>query len=271
VKVEKEGFKTETQQGLVLNVSQELVVNVALQIGSSTQEVMVTGEAPLVNTTTSSLGGLVSEDKISDLPLNGRNYIDLSMMQPGISQNKNVSTSSPGVWFSSNGAPMRSNNFTLDGAQMNNLQGGAATSAAGTTLGVDGIREYKVITTGFTAEYGQSMGSQVVMVSKGGSNNWSGDVFEYFRNSALDARNFFDKGVFTGGPRLPLYQRNDFGGAFGGPIRKDKTFFYGVFEELRQNLGFTATDISRLPYVTQPTISLITRPAWALRLRERQP
>ena len=244
VKIEKEGFKTETQTGLVLDVSQELVVNVSMQIGTSSQEVVVTGEAPLVNTSTSSLGGLVNEEKMADLPLNGRNYIDLSLMQAGISQNKfNVGQDTPGVWFSSNGAPIRSNNFTLDGAPMNSLAGGAASSAAGTTLGVDGIREYKVVTNAFSAEYGLTMGSQMIIVSKGGSNRWSGDVFEYLRNSAMDARNFFDYGYLTSGaPRLPEFQRNNFGGAFGGPIKKDKTFFFAVYEGLRQNLGFTATD-----------------------------
>ena len=205
---------------------------------------MVTGEAPLVNTTTSALGGLVDEQKMADLPLNGRNYMDLSLMQPGVSRNAAMGNShgTVGVWYSSNGAPVRSNMVSLDGANMMTLLGGAATSEAGTTLGVDGIREYKVVTTSFSAEYGQSMGSQMLMVSKGGSNQFHGDAFEYIRNSALDAKNFFDTPASSNGGRLPEFQKNNFGGSFGGPIRKDKTFFFGVYEGVRQNVGFTAVD-----------------------------
>jgi hypothetical protein len=244
VKIEKEGFKTSTQTGLVLDVSQEVVANVAMEVGSSAQEVVVTGEAPLVNTTTSALGGLVDEDKMADLPLNGRNYMDLSVMQPGTSQNKAMGNShgTVGIWYSSNGAPVRSNMVSLDGANMMTLLGGAATSEASTTLGLDGIRELKVVTTSFSAEYGQSMGSQMLMVSKGGSNRFHGDAFEYIRNSALDAKNPFDTPQSSGGRRLPEFQKNNFGGSFGGPIRKDKTFFYGVYEGVRQNVGFTAVD-----------------------------
>src|SRR5207244_2501269 len=102
--------------------------------------------------------------------------------------------------------------------------------------------EYKVVTSAFSAEYGMVMGSQTVMVSKNGTNLWHGDVFEFMRNSALDDRNFFDYRTSSGGRRLPLFQRNSFGGSFGGPIKKDKTFFYGVYEALRQNLGVTILD-----------------------------
>jgi hypothetical protein len=245
IKTEKDGFKTSTQTGLVLDVSADLVVNGTMEVGSSAQEVTVTGEAPLVNTTTSALGGLVDENKMADLPLNGRNYMDLSVMQPGTSQNKAMGNShgTVGVWYSSNGAPVRSNMVSLDGANMMTLLGGAATSEAGTTLGLDGIREIKVVTTSFSAEYGQSMGSQMLMVSKGGSNQFHGDAFDYFRNSVLDAANYFDTPASSGGGRLPEFQRNNFGGSFGGPIRKDKTFFYAVYEGVRQNVGFTPTDV----------------------------
>jgi hypothetical protein len=245
VKIDKAGFNTQTQEGLTLEVSQELVVNATLTVGSSTQEVVVTGESPIINTTNSATGSLVNEDRMADLPLNGRNYVDLTLIQPGVQQNilpTGGGGGTTGVFFSSNGASIRSNNFTLDGASLVNQFGGSTSSEAGTTLGVDGIREYKVVTHSFSAEYGQSMGSQIVMVSKGGSNQWSGGAFEYLRNSSLDARNFFDRGYLLGGPRLPEFQRNNFGGSFGGPIKKDKTFFFGVYEGLRQNLGVTITD-----------------------------
>src|SRR5437667_7612661 len=247
LRVELTGFRTQAQRGLILEVAQELVVNPTLEVGAVTQEeVVVSGEAPLVNTTSSALGSVVNEHSISDLPLNGRNYADLTMLQPGVSQQTLATTgggaTAAGTWFSANGAPVRSNNFTLDGAPMVNAAAAATSSEAGTTLGVDGIREYKVFTSAFSAEYGMVMGSQTVMVSKNGTNLWHGEVFEYMRNSALDARNFFDYRTTSGGRRLPLFQRNNFGGSFGGPIKKDKTFFYGVYEGLRQNLGVTILD-----------------------------
>jgi hypothetical protein len=250
VKIEKEGFKTETRQGMVLDVAQELVVNASLEVGSSAQEVVVTGEAPIVNTTTSSLGGLVNEQKMDELPLNGRNFIDLSLMQPGVVQNKFQGTGGgmTGTWFSSNGSPTRSNYVTLDGAPMINQLGGSTGSEGGTTLGVDGIREYRIITNNFGAEYGMTMGSQMVIVTKSGTNQWHGGVFEYLRNDHLDARNFFDTAQTAGKTasgeqrRLPVFQRNSFGASAGGPIRKDKTFFYATYEGLRQIVGFTALD-----------------------------
>lgn len=244
VKFEKTGFKTETDQGLVLDVGQDLTVNASLGVGTSTQEVVVTGEAALVNTQETSLGGLVNERSIADLPLNGRNYIDLSLLQPGVTQKQNSSgaAGTGGTWFSSQGAPAYSNVYTLDGGILNNQYWGNSASLAGNTLGVDGIREYRVLTNAYDASYGLSMGGQMVIASKGGSNSFHGDAFDYLRNSALDARNYFDAPPSIIGHRLPEFRRNNFGGSLGGPIRKDKTFFFIVYEGLRQNVGFTATD-----------------------------
>src|SRR5881396_3657554 len=150
VRVELAGFRTQAQRGLILDVAQELVVNPTLEVGAVPQEeVVVSGEAPLVNTTSSALGSVVNEQSMSDLPLNGRNYVDLTMLQPGVSPQTLSTTggtaSSTGTWFSANGAPVRSNNFMLDGAPMVNAGGASVASEAGTTLGVDGIREYKVV------------------------------------------------------------------------------------------------------------------------------
>jgi hypothetical protein len=262
VKVEKSGFKTENQTGLTLDVTQEITVNASLEIGSSTQEVTVTGEAPLVNTQTSALSGLVDDQKVAELPLNGRNFVDLALLQPGVTndtnfQNANATTSGAGVWgtiYSSNGAPIRSNTAMLDGALMNNFHGNVG-GATGATLGVDGIKEFRVITSAFSAEYGLQMGSQTVIVSKSGTNQFHGDVFEYLRNKSMDARNFFDYSYLTTGDRIPQLQRNDFGGSFGGPIKKDKTFFYGVFEGLRQRQGLTIIDnVPSEPSAAFPTL-----------------
>ena len=250
VSVELAGFKTQVFKDLVLDVAQVLSTNATLGVGTSTQEVVVTGEAAQVNTTNSTLGGLVNEQQVADLPLNGRNYIDLTLMQSGITKHQAQGTAQgdSGTFFSSDGATPRSNNITLDGASLVNLDGGSSASEAGTTLGIDGIREYRIITDSFSAEYGMTMGSQMVMVSKGGTNQWHGDIFEYLRNSDLDARNFFDYGYLpsaanpNGGPRLPPFRRNNFGGAGGGPIKKDKAFIFAVYEGLRQQTGVSTLD-----------------------------
>jgi len=239
VDVTHEGFNAETRTGLTLTVDQQAVVNIVLTVGATAQRVVVTGEAPQVNTTNSSLGGLVTEQKIAELPLNGRNYLDLTSLQAGVSNTGSTESAVRGIGgdiFSADGAPTRSNNYMLDGAIMQNLYGLNPQSVAYTSLGVDGIKEFKVITNLFSAEYGMTMGSQITMVSKGGTNQFHGDAFEYVRNAALDAENFFDAGP------IPQYQRNQFGGSFGGPIKKDKTFFYGVYEGLRENLGLTVLD-----------------------------
>jgi hypothetical protein len=241
VKGEHAGFKTETQKGINLQVTDQAVINMTFEVGSSEQEVVVTGEIPVVNTQDATLGGLVSDTSIKDLPLNGRNYIDLSLLQPGVTRDKNIGNSTTGggggfgTTFSVNGAPDRSNNFTLDGAVLQNQFARNPSSEGGTTLGVEGIKEYRVITNGFEAEYGVTMGSQTVMVSANGTNQFHGDVFYFMRNAALDAKNFFD---LPNSP-TPQFQKHNFGGTFGGPIKKDKTFFFVVYEGLRQNQGVT--------------------------------
>ena len=247
LKVESTGFKPTTQKGLVLDVGQEAVLNFSLEVGTTSEVVLVQSEAPLVNTTTASLGGLINEEKLAELPLNGRNFLDLVLLTPGVSQDTvviHLGGGGEGTTYSSNGAPIISNNFLLDGTPTQNVLGYNGASAVGTTLGLDGIREYKVLTNAFSAEYGMNMGSQMTIVSKGGTNQFHGDVFEYLRNRVLDARNFFDNSygrclASNAGDckRNPPYERNNFGGAFGGPIRKDKTFFWGVYEGLRQVKG----------------------------------
>jgi Carboxypeptidase regulatory-like domain/TonB dependent receptor-like, beta-barrel len=243
VQAERSGFQTATTTGIVLNVSDNLAVNFTLELGATQQRVVVTGEAPQVNTTNGQLGGLVDENQMAELPLNGRNYIDLSLMQAGVTQDKNFGNGGgeAGTSYSSNGASVRSNYFTLDGAPVGTMYARSPASEGNSTLGVDGIKEYRVITNNFPAEYGMAMGSQLVMVSKGGGNQFHGDVFEYLRNNAFDAANFFDRPLPVNNfQRLPPFRRNNFGAAFGGPIKKNKTFFFGVYEGLRQTLGVTS-------------------------------
>ena len=241
VRAEQPGFQAEVRSGLTLAVDQEAVVNFALQVGQVEQTVEVTAEAPVVNTTSGSLGDLMNEQQVSDLPVNGRNYINLTLLQPGVQENRGGrgSTGAPGTWISVNGAPIRSNNFLLDGAPVVSDTGGTTGGATGATLGIEGIREWKIVTNQYSAEYGMRMGSQMTMVTKGGTNDFHGTVFEYLRNSELDARNFFDYSTPENPRRLPNFVRNQFGASFGGPILRDQLFFFATYEGLRERKGLS--------------------------------
>ncbi len=260
VQVMKDGFQTAQRKGITLVVAQAAEINIVLQVGSTGQTVVVTEEAPLVQTQSSTVGGLVDEQQVSDLPLNGRNLVDLTLMQAGITQTTVFPALTMGSGFmtgatlSANGASPHSNAYLLDGANELSTMGGNNSSMIDTTLGVDGVKEYKVITNLPDASYGLAMGAQTVIVSKSGTNNWHGDAFDYLRNGSMDARNYFDaldnlnfngdgttKSLDYPGKRIPPFHRNNFGGSVGGPIKKDKFFFYAVFEGIEQTWGQTIT------------------------------
>ena len=235
IRAELSGFRTSVRSGVRLQVGQEAVIDMVLELGSIQETVTVTGEAPLVETTTSALGAVVTAEEIASLPLEGRNYIGLTMMQPGVSESRTIASSAyPGIWFSSSGASPRSNGYSLDGADMRNGTGVTTSSVTGQTLGLDGIQEYRVLTNAFPAEYGGVMGSQTVMVSKAGINQFQGSVFQYHRDRNLEAANYFD----DPGERTQ-FSRNNYGGAFGGPIRQNRLFFHGTIEYARVRRGTT--------------------------------
>jgi hypothetical protein len=241
VRASLDGFRTAVRDGITLAVTQEAVVNLTLEVGSLAETVAVTAEAPLVNTTSGSLGALVDARAVAELPLNGRNYIDLTFLQVGIVKQENMTSGGTftGSWYSSNGAPLRSNSYMLDGAVMANVLGGSAASLASTTLGIEGIQEWRVITNTPSAEYGLTMGSQMTVVTKSGTNAFHGSLFEYVRNSAFDARNYFDYRTALTPDRLPPFKRNNFGGSVGGPVQRDRLFFFFTYEGLKERLGLT--------------------------------
>ena len=253
IEVEATGFQREIQSGITLHVADSIAINITLKVGSVSQTVRVSGEVPIIDTTTTNLGGLVNDQQMADLPLNGRNVDSLMLLQPGTSLTTNYTTpfsrGLTGNLFSSNGAPIQSNYMSLDGAPLVNSTGINATSLLGTFLGVDGIKEFKMVSSVYDATYGLAMGSQMVMLSKGGTNQWHGDAFEYLRNAALDAKNYFDTPTSAGEHpdgmprRLPEFRRNQFGGSIGGPIKKDKIFFFTVYEGLRQLLNQTGNTV----------------------------
>jgi hypothetical protein len=242
----KEGFQTEIRTGIVLTVAQEAVVDFALAVGSVTQRVEVTGGAPLVESTSSSLGSLVDSRTIRALPLNGRSWDQLALIQPG------VTVASPGAVtgnqfnfgtgkrFSVGGQRQTANLFLMDGTDVDDAANSTPGGASGTNLGLETIEEFKIFTNSYKAEYGHSMGSVTTAVTRSGTNNVHGTAFEYIRNSAVDAMNYFDSGSSP-----PPFKRNQFGGVLGGPIKKDKLFFFAGYEGLRQGLG--TTQISTVP------------------------
>jgi hypothetical protein len=239
VNAKKEGFQTEIRKGITLTVGREAVVNLALRVGEARQQVVVSGDAALVDTTDATLGSLVDNEQIRDLPLNGRGFEQLALFQPGVLAT-GVSSFSPlqggGQQKVIDGGRPEQNLFLLDGTDINDMFGKGTGDAAGVTLGVDAIQEYKVLTNGYSAEYGRAAAGVIVAVTKSGTNQFHGTAFEFLRNSDLDSRNFFD------GKAPPAFKRNQFGGTVGGPIKKDKLFFLGSFEALRQRLGTTVID-----------------------------
>src|SRR5436309_14466973 len=242
------GFKQQLRRGITLAVGQEAVVNLTLDVGDLKEQITVTEEAPLVNTTLSSTSGLVTRDQIKDLPLNGRSFLELMTLNAGVIANRSNTTDNNVPSFSIAGKRPDSNRFTMNGMDyVGNNAGGTYTAPQGISgylLGVDAVREFNVLGHTYGAEYGKRAGAQVTIVTTSGTNQWRGSVFEYLRNNALDTRNFFDVANAPNPTKVPPFQRNQFGGAVGGPIRKDKMFFFGNYEGFRVRLA-----VSQFGYV----------------------
>src|SRR5438876_2183749 len=240
------GFKQQVRRGINLVVGQQAVVNLTLEVGAIAEKVEVTEEAPLVNTTLSSTSGLINEGQIKDLPLNGRSFEQLLTLNTG-TVNNNVH--SGGSSFSVGGKRTETNRFTMNGVYYvgDNATGQyiAPQGASQQLLGVVAVLAYIVLGDTYGAEYGKRAGAQITAVTTSGTNQWHGAAFEYLRNSALDARNFFDSQDTDGdGKANPApFKRNQFGGSLGGPIIKDKMFIFGNYEGFRERLGVTSKAI----------------------------
>src|SRR5215831_13720450 len=238
------GFQTEVRSGITLTVGREAVVNLALKVGQVTDKVTITEEAPLVESTTATMSSLVDERTIRDLPLNGRSWDNLALLQPGVvtvgaGQGSPAFDFGTGVRFNVNGSRAYANSFLLDGTDINDHANGTPGGSAGTNLGVDGVQEFKINTLVSPAEFGRSTGGTVSAVTRSGTNELHGAAFEFLRNNALDSLGYFDDVKHGGTGTIAPYRRNQFGGALGGPIQKDKTFFFGTYEGLRQGNGTT--------------------------------
>ena len=240
VKVSKQGFQDSTRTGIHLNVGQEANIDVRLEVNAVKAAVTVSEDAPVVNTSTSDISGLVGAKEIKQLPLNGRSYDLLLPLNPGIvnftsqkTGGTGISNSSTGNNFAVSGNRPQQNIFLLNGVEFtgaaeNNMTPGGP---SGMLLGVDGVREFNVQRDSYGAEFGKHPGGQVIIVTQSGSNTWHGALYEFVRNNALDAPNYFDQGS------APPFQRNQFGASSGGAIVKDKTFLFGNYEGFRQDLN----------------------------------
>lgn len=236
VKAEKQGFKAVVRTGINLEVGEQAVANLRLEIGDLAQQVNVVEETPLVNTTTEPISGLVGEKEIKDLPLNGRGFDNLITLNPGAInyalKSANTTTSN-GNTFSVDGRRPSDNLFLLNGIEYTGSSQLAITpgGVSGELLGIDAVREFNVLTDDYSAEYGKRSGAQVSVVTQSGTNALHGSLFEFFRNSDLDARNFRDPAT------VPPLRRNQFGAALGGPLKKDKLFLFGNYEGFREVLS----------------------------------
>ncbi len=245
VRAEKAGFKTGVRNGVNLAVGQDAVVNLRLALGNLAQEVTVTEASPVVNTTASSVSGLVGERAVKDLPLNGRSFDNLMTLNPGVVNYglKSAGTStSNGNTFSAAGRRPAENLVLLNGIEYTGSSQLAITpgGVSGNLLGIDAVREFNVQTDTYGAEYGKRSGAQVGVVTQSGTNALHGTLLEFFRNSALDARSFFAQTSFT-----PPFRQNQFGGALGGPLEKNRVFLFGDYEGFRQ--AETLSSVSVVP------------------------
>jgi outer membrane receptor protein involved in Fe transport len=225
------GFKTNIRKGVLVELNQIVTLNSILQIGETKETVEVTSEAPIVDTTSTQLGSVMDSHQVSNLPLNSRDTYQLLQLQPGVqgvggSDLFYGSNTSGGV--SVNGGRSRSNNFSVNGGDGNDLfVNGPAIQPS-----PDSIEEFRVISNTFDAEYGRNSGAVINVVTKSGTNQWHGSVYEFFRNKVLDSKGYLD-------PATPDNKQNQFGGTFGGPIKKDRTFFFASYEGRRIVQGVT--------------------------------
>src|SRR6202022_4306650 len=217
--------------------------NYTLQVGQLSEKVQVSSEAPAVQLASSTISDTVDPTTVRELPLNGRDWTLLAALQPGInalgsiqqavSSGYNRGNRGYGTQLAISGARPQQNNYRIDGISVNDYTNGGPGSVEGSTLGVDAVQEFSVLTSNYSAEYGRTSGGVVNAITKSGVNQFHGDVYEFLRNSVLDARNYFDPA------QIPEFRRNQFGASLGGPIRKDHTFFFVDYEGLRENQGIS--------------------------------
>ena len=237
VTVTRTGFKTKVLHGLVLRVDQTAEVDVRMEVGQVSQQITIQGSAPMVETSTTSVGGVVENKQITSMPLNGRHFLQLGLLIPGVSEPQQGSTQkqwgSQGgdIGFSVSGQRDSYNNFSLDGVNVMDTNYNTVTVSPS----VDAVQEFKIVADGYSAKWGIMPGAQVDIITRSGTNSLHGSLYEYVRNSAFDAKNYFD---FANRP-TPPYKQNQFGATLGGPIQKNKMFYFLSYEGLRIRQSLT--------------------------------
>ncbi len=248
----KEGFKPITQTGVVLQVNQQARVEIVMEVGAVAEEITVNARTPLLETASAARGQVIDNQKIVELPLNGRDYLQLALLSAGAGR---VPAGRQDT-FSASGQRAYENNYLLDGVDNNTMQRASqARRAEVIKPSVDAIQEFKVLTNAFSAEYGRAGGGIISVNLKSGTNELHGSVFEFLRNEALDAKNFFDP---VNEPKPP-FKRNQYGFAIGGPIRRNKTFFFGDYEGTR--IRESDTSLINVPTAQQKTGDFSDLPA----------
>src|SRR6202522_2050324 len=245
------GFKKNLQRGVNVDLNQVVTVNSVLQVGAAKETVEVTSEAPLVDTTSTQLGAVMGAQQVSNLPLNTRDTYQLLQLQPGVmstvgSSNSLIYGSDNAGAVSVNGGRGRSNNFSVNGGDANDLFANLPTVQPSP----DSIEEFRVLTNTFDAEYGRNSGSVVNVVTKSGTNDWHGSAYEFFRNKALNANEYCLTAAENLNCDKPQFNQNQFGGTFGGPIKKDRTFFFASYQGRRIRQGILS------PAVNVPTSAM---------------
>lgn len=238
------GFSSQRRTGIKVTISSEVRVNISMVLGEVSNEVTVTADAQVVNTTSSQMVNLVDAKTVRDMPINGRDWAQLAILEPGVVLNKAQTANDPrnsvqrgsGMQLSISGGRVVDNNFRVDGINVNDYANTAPGSSLGLNLGVDAIQEFAVLSGNFSAQYGRAAGGVVNSVTRAGTNEWHGSAYEFLRNNVLDAANFFDN---LAGVKKPARRRNQFGGTYGGPIQKDKMFFFANYEGIRTFEGTT--------------------------------
>jgi hypothetical protein len=244
VTAELSGFQQSVREGIRLGLGQTATVNLGLKVGAREERIVVTGDVAGVETTKGGFTALVDERQVRELPLNGRDFSQLALLQPGVLATPTTARSvdrGMGTQITIAGARPNQISFLLDGADVNSQGNQTPGSAAGGMLGVEAVREFQIVASSYSAEYGRSAGGVVTAVTRSGTNALHGAAFLFHRNDSLDARTYFDP---PDAP-MPPFDRNQFGGYVGGPLRKDKTFFFFSYEGLRQDR--TRTVLARVP------------------------
>ena len=243
VTAELAGFRTIVRDELTVAIGKDLLVDIAMVVGGVEEQVTVTGETSSVSIGSTTAGGVVSTQQISELPLNGRNFMQLATLTPGVITSrgtaKDFTGGFGGTQLAIGGARPEQTGYLMDGTNIADISDKAPSSMAGVMLGVDTVREFNVMTHGYNAEFGRAAGGVMSAVTKSGSNQIHGSVFEFHRDDALDSKNYFA----TGDPAP--FQRDQFGGTFGGPLVQNRLFYFGSYEQLRDRNS--VTQFARLP------------------------